>query len=214
MNSRTVHKRLYHARHRNFWGKRSYVTIELPRDIFSSHVQPPSIPDGLVSSGFRGMFFRRGEDGGNTEMIDIARSSCAKMPDRETYEHYDSIISNSFSVDEVGYHVWWSSKRGVKREDGSWVWSAFLQPWVSDLVKFYDWVDSVPEDVSHPVLEKLQRAQWYAKSTDVNVDSFGNVFFMFGVKYFKHSTLDRFSAALSRTVKLAKKMNVPVRVTF
>lgn len=210
-----MYKKLRRGRKTSFWGNRTYVRVILPTSIFAEPLPAfPTLPPGLFSDGDDGVWFDSPE-GIDKSLILISVTNPSSGTDPETT--WWDVVPGTLERTEYGSYTWWSAEKFTRPSvdekfgrDGE----SYEEPWVFDYIALERWKVKAREDFSHPVLKKLIVCENWAKSRYTNVLPSGEVEFIFGVKGHYRNRMVRFAAGLSRSVKLAKKLGIPMKVRF
>lgn len=216
MNGRAVKKHLMKNRINSIFGRRAYLALRLPLDVF------PDVPDfdpirlGLGEKhDFLGGAFVRRDDNGLYHLSEIQEVHSGGDP-RKRHGPEDP---TPFFVEEdsCGYQ-WWEATVEVYDKDPndfSVIKENILDTYElpEDIVKAYkninDWKDRYlglaikqQEEVLRrcPYFERLFCAVGEAKSSSLHIEN-GYAYYIFGVKYFHFEERDGFCANIGQATK-------------
>ena len=206
MNGKTVRMKLMRNRTRNIWGRRAYLVVSIPRSLAEPEPEQVTFP-GFTETGFIGTWTNPDQ----TESIVISECHTGTDPTERLEEPIHHVHHYG------GTWTFWQGAKyrtvGVEENGRNKVEVTPLdEATITKHRAWYQWWRALGALGRHPVIDALSDAGDFAKSTQWYTKE-DKLCVAFGVKWFKPRTKLRFSAALSRAIKLAKRVGIPIRVT-
>lgn len=211
MKAKAIKKRLMRSRTRNFWGRRAYLTVRLPRDLVGPTPPLPSFP-GLIYAG-DGVWHREGDKDFIGERIHIDQWHMSKCPNNEDREPWNRALFVR-NVDRTSLWSAWTGFRVMPEQVGD--ETTFVREAVSeDDVRLFSehkrWQDSLHERGHHLALDAVLNADFNAKAAYVNAKDDG-VYVTFSVKWFYADRKLGFASDLAAAFRKLDAIGVPYRV--
>ena len=214
MNARAIKKKLMRSRSRVLWGQRAYLTVRLPLSVLPS--QPPSLP--FIPEGWkRGYLQGCWEAPDGAESIHINHWTGA-VP---TWQEGDAPQERPYFVEydaEDDTHHHWTGHRCVRAgqdEKGRPVYDFFPLDvaLIAQQKARVEWERTLWERPvgNGPVIDAMNKVGNCAKSTRWNVED-DCVTVEFGVKWFYPYWKFGFCRALSKALKLARRLGVKAEI--